>query len=280
MNKKSLIRLLLVIFLLAFPLCAFPNEKGARGPAYQNELLVLGAIKKLYAAEREYLNNVVQPHNLAPAFGTLKQLGDHGFIDPILASGEKFGYHFDILTITRTTITPPNIILYATPKVYRKTGVRSFFMNIDCGIKGADRGGAFAESTDPVIESCTPTIAYSYGEQAMSDLRTIASAQFTYQATSGNGHFGTYDQLVEAGLISEFMRLNYHRAVIETNKPSFIAPASFKVWSTPTIYRQSGVLSLLIDDTGIMRGSDRGGQMAEPDDPPIMLNAVRCNNES
>jgi hypothetical protein len=137
-----------------------------------------------------------------------------------------------------------------------------------------------AEWTDPVIESCTPAIAYSYGEQAMSDLRTIASAEFTYQATAGNGHFGTYDQLVEAGLISEFMRLNYHRALIETNKPSLITPASFKVWSTPTIYRQSGVLSLFIDDTGILRGSDRSGQPADEDDPPIMLNAARYSNGS
>jgi hypothetical protein len=280
MNKKSLIKLLVITLLLSFPLIAFSNEKAAKGPAYQNELLVLGAIKKLYAAEREYLNNVVQPHSLASAFGTLKQLGEFGYIDPTLASGEKFGYRFDIHTISRTTITPPNIVLYATPKVYRKTGVRSFFMNIDCAIKGADHGGFFAEWTDPVIESCTPAIAYSYGEQAMSDLRTIASAEFTYQATSGNGHFGTYEQLVEAGLISEFTRLNYHRALIETNKPSLIAPASFKVWSTPTIYRQSGVLSLFIDDTGILRGSDRGGQPAHEDDPPIMLNAARYSNKS
>lgn len=282
MTKESLIKLLLVSLLLAFPLAASANGKRANGPAYQNELLVIGAIKQLYAAEYQYLFNVPPPPDQLPGpqFGSLQRLRDAGLIDPVLGSGEKFGYNFHIITLGRSSGSPPNIIVNAWPRVYRKTGIRSFFMNIDCGIKGADHGGSFAEWTDPVIDSCSPTIAYEYGTQSMADLRTIASAEFTYQAAVGNGHFGSWDQLIEAGLISENMRLNYHRTIISTTKPTLTTPATFKIWSTPTVYRTSGVLSLFIDDTGILRGSDRGGRMAEPDDPPIMLNPVRNNNES
>lgn len=258
-----------------------PSLTAGKAAAYQNELLALGAIKQIYAAEHQYLFNVTPPpEQPGPSFGTLKQLQAAGLIDNVLGSGEKFGYYFNILALPRSAVAPPNLILDAWPKVYRKTGVRSFRMNIDCAINGADHGGFFAEAADPVVDVCTPTIAYVYGEQAMTDLRTIASAEFTYQATFGNGHYGSLAQLVETGLITEVMLLNYHRHVVEINKPTLTTPASFRVWSTPTLYRTSGVLSLFIDDTGIMRGSDRGGQPAEPDDPPIMLNAVRYNNES
>jgi hypothetical protein len=257
----------------------------AAGPAYQNELLVLGAIKKIYAAEHQYLFDVTPPaEQPGPSFGTLKQLQEAGLIDPVLGSGEKFGYNFHIITLGRGSASPPNIIVNAWPKVYRKTGVRSFFMNIDCGIKGADRGGAFAEWTDPVIESCSPTIAYAYGTQSMADLRVIVSAEFTYAATAGNGHFATLDQLHEAGMIDDRVWYSdfftYHYVRVTTIKPTLTTPAAFKIWSTPTVYLTSGVLSLFIDDTGVLRGSDRGGQQAHEDDPPIMLNTARYNNES
>ena len=282
MNKRGFIKLLVLSLLLASPLIAFSGTKKADNFSYQNELLAIGAIKQIYAAEHQYLFNVTPPPDQPPGpnFGTLKQLEGADLIDPVLGSGEKFGYYFHIIALPRASTTPPNIIVNAWPKVYRKTGIRSFFMNIDCAIKGADHGGSFAEYTDPVLDSCSPTIAYEYGEQAMSDLRTIASAEFTYQATFGNGYFGTFDQLVEAGLVNESMIGNYHRIMVSITKPTLIAPATFKVWSTPTLYRTSGVLSLFIDDTGILRGSDRGGQPAEHDDPPILLNMARNDNES
>lgn len=257
------------------------SGRGAASRGHQNELLVLGAIKQIYAAEHQYLFNVPPPPEFPfPSMGTLKQLQTAGLIDEVLGSGEKFGYNFHIIALPRSSTTPPNLIVNAWPKVYRKTGIRSFFMNSDCVIKGADHGGFFAEWTDPVIDTCSPTIAYVYGERAMQDLRTIASAQYTYQATIGNGYFGNFDQLVEAGLVSEHLRLHYHRIAVSTVKPSLIAPASFKVWSTPWKYRESGVLSFFIDDTGVLRGSDREGEMANEDDPPIMLSVASNKNDS
>lgn len=281
MSKRLMTKLLLVTLLLAFPLLAFSREKGAsRG--HQNELLVLDAIKQIYTAQHQYLFNVPPPPDEIPGpwLGTLKQLQAAGLIDNVLGSGDKFGYYFNIQPLPRSAFAPPNLILHAWPKVYRKTGVRSFRMNIDCAINGADRGGFFAEATDPVVDTCSPMIAYAYGEQTMADLRTIASAQFTYQAAIGNGYFGTFNQLVEAGLIGENIRFNYHSLVVSTTKPTLTTPATFKVWSTPTVYRESGVLSLFIDDTGILRGSDRGGEPADQDDPPIGLGLARIQNES
>lgn len=278
--------IIIISLLLLFATIWIPSSAAqssfAASRGHQNELLVLGAIKQIYTAEHQYLFNVPPPPGppAGPFFGTLEQLAGAGLIDPVLGSGEKFGYRFHIIPLQRSVTGPPQIIVNAWPKVYRRTGYRSFFMNIDCGIKGADHGGGFAEWTDPVLDSCSPTIAYSYGEQAMQDLRTIASAEYTYQATVGNGFFGSFDQLVEAGLVSENLRFNYHLLLVSTTKPTLVTPATFKVWSTPSFYRASGVLSFFIDDTGVLRGADHAGQPANEDDPPIGLSASRVENES
>lgn len=264
----SAVKLIFVIMLVAMPVAAYPGGSSANR---QNELLVIGAIKKLYAAQHQYLSD--RTHSGGdPAFGTLEQLGKAGMIDANLAAGEKFGYKFSVQPLMRSVSDPVDIIVNAWPAVYRKTGVRSFFMKIDCGIKASDREGGFAESSDPVIDSCTPTIAYEYGERAMNDLRWIGNAQFTYQATVGDGRFGTLPQLIDAGLVDQRILGNYHDFDIQITQPTLMAPATFKVWSTPFTYRSGGMLSLFIDETGVLRGSDRAGQPANIDDPPIQFN--------
>lgn len=265
---SRLLNLVAIIFLFSFPVFAGSGNASA---ARQNELLVIGAIKRLYAAQHQYLSD--RTHSGGdPAFGTLEQLGRAGLIDANLAAGEKFGYKFSVQPMMRSVSDPVDIIVNAWPAVYRKTGVRSFFMKIDCGIKASDRQGGFAGASDPVVDFCTPTIAYEYGEQAMNDLRWIGNAQFTYQATVGNGSFGTLPQLIDAGLVDQRILGNYHQFDIELTRPTLMAPATFKVWSTPYTYRSGGILSLFIDETGVLRGSDRAGQRANADDPPIQFN--------
>lgn len=263
------LKLILAIVLIVIPAMAGPTGTSA---SRQNELLVIGAIKKLYAAQHQYLSDRIQSGG-DPAFGTLEQLGEAGLIDEKLAAGEKFGYRFSVLPQMRSVTNPADIILNAWPSVYRKTGVRSFLMNIDCGIKASDREGGFAEFADPVIDSCTPTIAYEYSEQAMEDLRLIANAQFTYFATIGNySSYATIPQLIDAGLIDQRILGNFHRFEVQLAPPTLMAPATFKVWSTPFAYRSGGMISLFMDETGVLRGSDHAGKRANQDDPPIEFN--------
>ncbi len=81
-----------------------------------------------------------------------------GLIDASLATGEKDGY------IIRYTILPPVDIapgedsgkavafsLASSPKEYGKIGRRSFFLDNTGNLRGADKQGAVADSTDPRI---------------------------------------------------------------------------------------------------------------------------------
>jgi hypothetical protein len=99
-------------------------------------------------------------------------------------------------------------------------------------------------------------------------LRQIHSAQATYQSTVGDGTFGSLAHLFQAGLIDESLasgaKYGYLYALSTTT-----VPAGFAVSARPRAYRKTGVRSFLIDATGDIRGGDRNGGPATPDDPVI-----------
>jgi hypothetical protein len=99
---------------------------------------------------------------------------------------------------------------------------------------------------------------------ALGDLRTIASAEETYQATAGNGQFGTSEQLVEQQLIAKdiFTKSGYQIAVT-------VSGDQFYAIATPREYGKSGKRSFYIDKSGVLRGDDHGGGPATIADKPI-----------
>ncbi|MDQ1637526.1 MAG: hypothetical protein QOF62_865 [Pyrinomonadaceae bacterium] len=97
-----------------------------------------------------------------------------------------------------------------------------------------------------------------------SQLRTIVSAEATYQATTGDGRYGIIDELVKAGLLSKepIERYGYEiELTVSANK--------FAATAVPLEYGKSGSLSYFVDESGVMRGSDRAGGPAMISDPPI-----------
>ena len=101
-------------------------------------------------------------------------------------------------------------------------------------------------------------------EIAMSVLRTINSAEATYQATEGNGSYGSLDQLARANLISKEMLDRYgYRFEINASGNQFEATA------TPIEYGQTGRRSFYIDQTGVLRGDDHAGAPANVADKPL-----------
>jgi hypothetical protein len=95
-------------------------------------------------------------------------------------------------------------------------------------------------------------------------LRTVASAEATYQATEGNGSYGSSDQLITKGLVSKelFERYGYRIEVSVSGK-------SYEARAVPLEYGKSGKLSFFVDESGVIRGGDKGGGPATVADGPV-----------
>jgi type II secretory pathway pseudopilin PulG len=106
-------------------------------------------------------------------------------------------------------------------------------------------------------------------------LRTIHEAEQTYQATTGNGQYGTLadlqrDSLITADLASG--EKSGYRFKVEVFKSTSDRPATFAVVAVPTDYGSSGRRSFFVDETGVLRGEDRQGVEASKSTPPVNFN--------
>lgn len=106
---------------------------------------------------------------------------------------------------------------------------------------------------------------------AIKSLRTIHSAQATWQATKGQGKFGTLSELHHDNLISGDlaggMRHGY-RFTIELVADGDGYPG-FTAVGVPVDYGWSGRRSFYIDETGVIRAVDGHGTEATKYDPPL-----------
>ena len=103
-------------------------------------------------------------------------------------------------------------------------------------------------------------------------LRTLHSAEATYSATSGNGNYGSLNNLRQAELIDAVLASSKkygYLFVIQTTARTDTSGARYFITATPQSYRKTGRKSFYIDETGVMRGADKNGASADADDPPI-----------
>jgi type IV pilus assembly protein PilA len=98
---------------------------------------------------------------------------------------------------------------------------------------------------------------------AQSSLRTIHSAEATYQATSGNGNFGSMAELLSANLVDGVLggtggtKSGYTFVVTETDLVAGTSLATFKATCIPTVatgVSQSGTRKFGVRDDGVMHG--------------------------
>lgn len=99
---------------------------------------------------------------------------------------------------------------------------------------------------------------------AKSELRTLVAAEAAYAATTGGGHYGNLDELVKAGLLSKEPIERYGYEIELT-----VSANRFEATAVPLEYGKSGSLSYFVDESGVVRGGDRGGGPATISDPPI-----------
>jgi hypothetical protein len=99
---------------------------------------------------------------------------------------------------------------------------------------------------------------------AISVLHLIANGEENYKKTAGNGSYGSIDDLVEHKMLGKEMLDKYgYRFVISPNAHGFEAVA------TPVEYGKSGKRSFFIDQSGVVRGDDKGGGPATVADKPV-----------
>jgi type IV pilus assembly protein PilA len=105
---------------------------------------------------------------------------------------------------------------------------------------------------------------------AQSSLRTIHSAEATYQSTVGSGNFGTLANLLGQSLIDPVLgtgsKSGYTFAVVNTDFVLNSTLADFMATGRPTVaagVSQSGTRHFCVEEDGVMRGE--AGTAAIPD---------------
>lgn len=258
MSKK----ILAIPFIFAL-LFAFCSEASAYPPA-QNERFAIRSLRNLHSAQITYFSTTGNGN-----YGTFQNLIQAELIGSALATGLKYGYSFQIVTTARTSTTPAAFYVSARPLGYRKTGKRSFYIDEAGVLRGADKNGAAATVADPEIQDeCVP-----YEQCAIDNLRRLHGAQTTYAATLGSGNFGSFNQLRAAGLISASLATGsssgYNYSYLIVDRVPGVSEASFKLWAVPITYGVTGIGSFYIDTSGVLRGADKNGELADENDPPI-----------
>lgn len=234
------------------------------------ERLVLQDLARISSAQTTYSAT----HGNGNYAATLASLHEVGFIDAALGSGEKHGYIFALQTVIGSPENPPSFSITATPRVYRRLGVRSFFLTLDGLFRGGDLNGRAANAQDPVLadDACTNGSILLNEQCIVQTLRTIGGAQATYAATHGGGNYGSLSSLRNQGLIDVRTAsgvLRGYRLFVFVTSGSLTEAATFSVSAIPETYGVTGVRSFRIGTDQVVRGADRQGGASSPEDPPV-----------
>ena len=106
-------------------------------PERQNESMAMGVMMMIPHAEESYKKT-------SGSYGTLEQLIAAKLISKEMI--ESAGYKFDIF------VTGDKFEAFGVPTEYGKTGKTSFFVDQTYVLRGGDRNGASASSSDPPIQ--------------------------------------------------------------------------------------------------------------------------------
>lgn len=253
------LKIFVVSLLISFGFTA--QIQAESSPRIINEKFVINALQTIHSAQVTF-NATVGNGN----YGTFEQLRNENFINGVLATGEIYFYHFTITTVAASPNQPARFQVSAVPQRYGKSGKRSFYIDESGVVRGADKNGEPATVNDPLI-------LINCGESgAIFSMRVLGSAEATYQTISSNGNFGTLAQLAEASLINAYLENGENCGYlfrVQITVRSNETPAGFAVRAVPRQYGVAGFRSLYIDESGVLRGADKGGAEANADDPPI-----------
>ena len=99
---------------------------------------------------------------------------------------------------------------------------------------------------------------------AKSLLRTVVSAEATFQSTKGDGRYGTLEELVSQSLVSKDLLEKYGYKIEVA-----VSANRFEATAIPLEYGKTGRFSYFADESGVLRGGDHGGGAATLSDKPV-----------
>lgn len=227
-------------------------------------------------------------------FGEPKALYDAGLIDKDLANGVKDGFRFTVVTKKSTMSSQPAIDLIARPIEHGRGGRRSFYLTESGVLMTSEEKDATLASMRPFATGdATPTPVEDKSESitddesslesianevstneaaVMATLIAINTAEAKYITKFGGGNYGTLEQLEKAELIDKSKSSSAQHGYLFELKISATRPASsamFGISATPQTYGLSGRSSFFIDQSGVLRGTDKEGGTADATDPAI-----------
>lgn len=119
------------------------------------------------------------------------------------------------------------------------------------------------------------SIAYPVIRNEISVIRAlhqIHSAEYTYQATTGAGSFGTLSNLAYFDFVDEVLATGEkygYRFTVTTTAISSVIPANYQVTAVPQAYLRTGRRSFFLDQSGIIRSVDNQGLPATISNQPL-----------
>lgn len=109
---------------------------------------------------------------------------------------------------------------------------------------------------------------------AIRTLLTLFSSEATYQATTGNGDYGTLEELAKQNLV-DYVLAEGHRYGylfrIRREKFSSESPASMEITAIPRTYGKTGRRSFYMNETGVIHAVDKKGTEANLTDDLLVI---------
>ena len=112
---------------------------------------------------------------------------------------------------------------------------------------------------------------------AIASLRVIVTSEITYASTSGNGSFGSTQDLLDEGLIDAALGSGTKDGYNLTLTPD--GSTGFTVTAVPVAVGTTGQRGFFADETGVIRYSDDGSAPTK-DSPAIGTESVSEDEES
>ena len=110
---------------------------------------------------------------------------------------------------------------------------------------------------------------------AIRTLQLLLSAEATYQSTTGNGDYGTIEELGKEQLIdyvlAEGHRYGYLFRVRREKRSSESPQASLEIVAVPQTYGRTGRRSFYMNESGVIHFADKGGAEANPRDDLMVI---------
>jgi len=117
------------------------------GDAETNERCAMLDMRMLFNAENTYFEI-----NENGNYGNFSDLFAAGLIGRRVLSARSHGYYFNSVSIFPTPDSPASFEFRAAPENYGVSGIRSFYIDVNGILRGADKQGLPANQNDPPIE--------------------------------------------------------------------------------------------------------------------------------